>query len=105
MAPMSPGSHQSVAPDTGAIVMIEPFVITRIFWPGTRPSAASHFPFSRMFGTQHSLFRLPVLAPAQLDCKISPATCDAASSWWRPSSLEQPPVSAAVSGLCPQYDG
>jgi hypothetical protein len=41
----------------GAIVMIEPFVTTWIFWPGTRPSAGSHFPFSRMLGTQHSFFR------------------------------------------------
>jgi hypothetical protein len=41
----------------GAIVMIEPFVMTRTFWPDAKPSAASHFPFSRMLGTQHSFFR------------------------------------------------
>jgi hypothetical protein len=40
----------------GAIVMIEPFVTTRTLWPQAKPSAASHFPFSRMLGTEHSFF-------------------------------------------------
>jgi hypothetical protein len=41
---------------TGAIVMIEPFVTTRTFWPQAKPSAANHFPFSRMLGTENSFF-------------------------------------------------
>ena len=38
----------------GARVIVAPFVITRIFWQGTTPSAASHLPFSRILGTRHS---------------------------------------------------
>jgi hypothetical protein len=39
------------------IVIAVPFVATLIFSPDTKPSAASHFPFSRMLGTMHSFLR------------------------------------------------
>jgi hypothetical protein len=42
---------------TGAMVIIAPFVTTWIFCPGAIPSAASHFPLSRILGTTSSLLR------------------------------------------------
>jgi hypothetical protein len=42
------------------IVIAVPFVATLIFSPDTKPSAASHFPFSRMLGTMHSFLRFPI---------------------------------------------
>ena len=86
----------------GAIVMTEPFVTTRTFWPDAKPSAASHFPFRRRLGTTHSFFRCAEPGSRSV-CGQTGAVYTVAEA--ANTSARMPPVTDRVDGVHQSKNG